>query len=153
MKKILYGTLQVIIFFLSYELITTIVVCLIALLNEVLCYIPVLKYLCTFSRLWEGIYFTFSPIISGTLIIRVMKMLTKKKQIYLGSAIAMYSLMAYDIITRFFDAVYEFGFFTENTLCHIWYDAILCVIIGEGIWELTNCKISVKNNEKQITEI
>lgn len=151
MKKVLLGALQVFVFMALYEVILYFITFVISFAVFYIADIPVIGFIFTIRYITDTILYSLAPLASGALIITVFSLIFKN--IYLGSALTIYAIVSYAIISQLISIISEYGLISWDTANTIWYDIILCAFIGYGVWSLTSYNITKKTNLDDTTAV
>ena len=137
MKKTLIGVLQVLSYFVIYEIVVFAIYSLFGLLINVINRIPILKIIIT-DLCAETLMFTICPLVSSVIIVLAMGFLFKKTGIYLVPLIIMFMVLSYTNISNIINTAFTFGIISWDFANVLWQSVILCGII---IWGLLNQSI------------
>lgn len=152
MKKILIGFLQVISFMIIYDVVLYFCTFFLTFIYELLLNVPIINNWLSIIYVYESTFYTFLPIMCGSLIITIISFIFKKTGIYLGSAIIIFMLLSFSIISQLISTISTYGIISWDTANIVWYDIILCVILTLGIISSLNYDISINKKEEIIVK-
>ena len=142
-KKFLLGLLQVISFLVIYESILWITTYLYAIIINVVKLIPIIGLYITETRAKETLLYTIIPLISSIIIVNLMKFIWKKTGVYLLSAILIFMIVSFCVISALLNIINNHGIVSWDTVNAIWYYVILCAIIFIGIFKMVTIKSEI----------
>ena len=146
LKDLFIGSAQVIVFFLLYEIVVFLVRLIATLLLYFISLLPIVGNINS-VLMSEGILYTFCPILSGFVIVALMKMIFKKG-LFLISSILMFMLVSYEIISYIIRTAISSSIISWDMANAIWYSTILCGIIFYGLYHQLRSKIKFENDSQ-----
>ena len=135
MKKILIGISQIVVFWLTYEIVAAIASLLLGLIFG---FLFNLNFFQTrfFMNISETISYTFTPIIIASILSFIMRKLYRKTKLFIVPCIINFMILAWMLIDNLISVISQYGLISWSFANQIWYDVIFCYALFTGLIEL-----------------
>ena len=135
MKKILIGISQIVVFWITYEIVAAIASLLLGLIFG---FLFNLNFFQTrfFMNISETISYTFTPIIIASILSFIMRKLYRKTKLFIVPCIINFMILAWMLIDNLISVISQYGLISWSFANQIWYDVIFCFCLFVGLAEL-----------------
>lgn len=135
MKKILVAISQIVVFWITYEVIATLVSFVLGIVFGIAFNMRFFQ-----SNFWlrisETITYTFTPIIIASVVVFIMRKLYFKTKLLLVPTIINLMILAWMLIDHLITIISQYGLLSWDFANQIWYDVIFCYALFTGLIEL-----------------
>ena len=135
MKKILIGISQIVVFWVTYEVIATLLSFALGIVFGVAFNMRFFQ-----SNFWlrisETITYTFTPVIIASAVVFIMRKLYFKTKLLLVPTIINLMILAWMLIDHLITIISQYGLLSWDFANQIWYDVIFCYALFTGLIEL-----------------
>ena len=135
MNRILIGISQIVVFWLTYEIVAAIASLLLGLIFG---FLFNLNFFQTrfFMNISETISYTFTPIIIASILSFIMRKLYRKTKLFILPCIINFMILAWMLIDNLISVISQYGLISWSFANQIWYDVIFCFSLIVDIAEL-----------------